>query len=167
MLKSILRKDRMLTAGILKIDVNVLLQFYVPWIFYVLWLIHSICFGFFISFSRFSSLIMQICFDQLSRVVRPGISQFNSMFQLCLHATQFTKIMLPSHMIKSCLSHQHNFEHKKLNYVQYLHRQRRKKVPPNSSTYMALGYSAEVRSNQMKIRGWFALSYIYDVIDQL
>ena len=54
MLKSMLRKDRMLTAGILKI--------------YVLWLIHSICFGFFISFSRFSSLIMQICFDQLSRV---------------------------------------------------------------------------------------------------
>ena len=78
MLKSMLRKDRMLTAGILKIDVNVLLQFYVPWIFYVLWLIHSICFGFFVFFSRFSSLIMQICFDQLSRVVRPGISQFNS-----------------------------------------------------------------------------------------
>ena len=126
MLKSMLRKDRMLTAGILKIDVNIPLQFYVPWIFYVLWLIHSICFGFFISFSRFSSLIMQICFDQLSRVESGQVLRY---FTIQLYCSSFvymqhrvTKIMLPSHMVKSCLSHQHNFEHKKLNYVQYLHR---------------------------------------------
>ena len=112
MLKSMLRKDRMLTAGILKI--------------YVLWLIHSICFGFFISFSRFSSLIMQICFDQLSRVESGQVLRYFTIQLYCSSFVymqhRFTKIMLPSHMIKSCLSHQHNFEHKKLYYVQYLHR---------------------------------------------